>query len=252
MWSGPTSWVQPPSSCLPLTIEHVGADAADVGAHLDQHPREVLDVGLARGVADDRRPGRQRGGHQRVLGRHHRRLVHEDLAGAQAAVGRRRGRCRGRARSVAPSARKASRWGSRRRRPMTSPPGGGMSAWPKRASSGPASRNDARMRSACSRSTCASRSTPAAQMHDLVVVAPLGRRPEAAQHAQHRLDVADARDVAHDDLVGRQDRGGEDRQGAVLVPGGRDGAAQRHAAVDDELLHDVRGRRARGRDRRLG
>ena len=55
MWSGPTSCVQPPSSSLPLTMQHVGADAADVGAHLDQHPREVLDVGLARGVADDRR-----------------------------------------------------------------------------------------------------------------------------------------------------------------------------------------------------
>src|SRR3954454_23579618 len=54
--------------------------------------------------------------------------------------------------------------GSRRRRPMTSPPGGGMAARPKRASSGPASRNEARMRSACSRSTVASRSTPAAQM----------------------------------------------------------------------------------------
>ena len=47
----------------------------------------------------------------------------------------------------APRARKASRCGSSRRRPITSPPGGGMSALPKRASSGPASRNEARMRS---------------------------------------------------------------------------------------------------------
>ena len=53
----------------------------------------------------------------------------------------------------APSARKASRCGSRRRRPITSPPGGGMSALPKRASSGPASRNEARMRSAAAGST---------------------------------------------------------------------------------------------------
>src|SRR5829696_3785616 len=43
--------------------------------------------------------------------------------------------------------------GSSRRRPITSPPGGGMSARPKRASSGPASRNEARMRSAQPRST---------------------------------------------------------------------------------------------------
>ena len=50
--------------------------------------------------------------------------------------------------TVAPSARKASRCGSRRRRPITSPPGGGISAAPKRVSSGPATRNEARIRSA--------------------------------------------------------------------------------------------------------
>src|SRR5215213_7490309 len=47
----------------------------------------------------------------------------------------------------APSASSASRWESTRRRPMTSPPGSGTSALPKRASNGPASRIDARMRS---------------------------------------------------------------------------------------------------------
>src|SRR5919204_518862 len=67
---------------------------------------------------------------------------------------------------------------------------------------------------------------------DLVLVAPLDRDADAAQHAQHRLDVADPRDVAHDDLLGREDRGGEDRQSAVLVPGGNDRATERHAAVD--------------------
>src|SRR4051794_3954839 len=63
--------------------------------------------------------------------------------------------------TVAPSALKASRCGSSRLRPITSPPGGGIEAAPKRASSGPAARNDARMRSA----RCASTSvlwTPAA------------------------------------------------------------------------------------------
>src|SRR3954471_16019329 len=55
--------------------------------------------------------------------------------------------------TVAPRARKASRCGSSRRRPITSPPGGGITAEPKRASSGPAARNDARMRSASEAST---------------------------------------------------------------------------------------------------
>src|SRR3954447_9742482 len=53
----------------------------------------------------------------------------------------------------APRALKASRCVSRRRRPMTSPPGGGISAEPKRASSGPAVRNEARRRSAIEAST---------------------------------------------------------------------------------------------------
>ncbi len=60
----------------------------------------------------------------------------------------------GRSSTAAPRARNASRCGSRRRRPITSPPGGGMWAEPKRASSGPASRNEARIRSDRTRSTC--------------------------------------------------------------------------------------------------
>src|SRR3954454_8137283 len=62
----------------------------------------------------------------------------------------------------APSPEKASRCGSRRRRPMTSPPGGGRTARPKRASSGPASRNEARISSESPRSTSASGPTSAA------------------------------------------------------------------------------------------
>src|SRR3954453_10570529 len=66
--------------------------------------------------------------------------------------------------TTAPRAWKASRCGSSRRRPMTSPPGGGMSARPKRASSGPASRNEARMRADRCGSTNDSSVIPAAQM----------------------------------------------------------------------------------------
>src|SRR4051794_37164478 len=64
--------------------------------------------------------------------------------------------------TVAPSARKASRCGSSRRRPITSPPGGGSTARPKRASSGPATRNDARIRSVFSTGMSTSASTFAA------------------------------------------------------------------------------------------
>lgn len=50
----------------------------------------------------------------------------------------------GAASTVAPRPRSASTWVSRRRRPMTSPPGGGRFRCPRLASSGPASRIEAR------------------------------------------------------------------------------------------------------------
>ena len=55
---------------------------------------------------------------------------------------------------------------------------------------------------------------------------------------EHRLDVADARHVAHDHLVLGEDASGEDRQRPVLVPGRDHRAGQRDAAFDDELLHE--------------
>ena len=58
--------------------------------------------------------------------------------------------------TLAPRSRKASRCGSRRRRPIVSPPGGGIVASPKRASSGPASRNEARILAASASSTAVS------------------------------------------------------------------------------------------------
>ena len=98
MWSGETACSQPPSFAEPVDVHHVGADALDRRAHAGEHAREVLHVRLGGGVADDRRAGRQRGRHQRVLGAHHGRLVHEEVARLQAAVGRGAGGCRGRAR----------------------------------------------------------------------------------------------------------------------------------------------------------
>ena len=98
---------------------------------------------LARRVAEHRLALREHRRHHGVLRRHDARLVEEDLVPVQ------------------PSAvivnvrldldRRAELWnawmcGSSRRRPITSPPGGGIVARPKRASSGPASRNDARIR----------------------------------------------------------------------------------------------------------
>ena len=64
--------------------EDVRLDALDLGAERDEEAAEILHVRLAGGVADRRLAGREDGGHHRVLGRHHARLVEEDLGAAQA------------------------------------------------------------------------------------------------------------------------------------------------------------------------
>ncbi len=88
----------------------------------------------------------------------------------------------------------ASRCGSRRRRPIVSPPGGGMRASPKRASSGPASRNEARMRAESASSSSVSADRVGLE-GELVVARPRRLHPDALEQRDLRLDVADARDV---------------------------------------------------------
>ena len=95
---------------------------------------------------------------------------------------------------------------------------------------------------------------PAAQIATSCSALPLDRRAEVLEQVEHRLDVADARHVAHDDLL-RGERGcGQAGQGGVLVAGGDDVAGQRDAPVDDELLHAIEapGRAFEGRWRTLG
>ena len=182
-------------------------------------------------------PGRQRGGHQRVLGRHHRRLVHEHVGRPQAARGAQHDLAVavGHRRPSRGTRRGADRGGGGRSRRR---PGGGITARPKRASSGPASRNEARIGSASSRSIATSCTSAA---HSATSFGPrqLTLDADRREDLEHRLDVADARDVAHDDLVLGEDAGGEDRQRAVLVAGRHHRAGQRDAAFDDELLHEL-------------
>ena len=207
------------------------------GAERDEEAAEILHVRLAGGVADRRLARCEDGRHHRVLGRHHARLVEEDLGAAQA-VGRHL-----EAALDLDLARRAaaSAWmcGSSRRRPITSPPGGGTLARPSRASSGPASRNDARIRSArtastsCDESPRGSTRTSFGPVHSALA-------PVAHEQLEHRLDVADARDVRERDrLVGEQARG-EDRQRAVLVPGSANAAVERVSALDDEGVRRCR------------
>ena len=119
-----------------------------------------------------------------------------------------------------------------------SPPGGGIRTSPKRASSGPASRNEARIRAARPSSTSVSATFVGAEP-EVVVAEPLDLDAELLEHRDLRLGVADPRDVAEDQVLLRQQAGGEDRQRRVLVPGGDDLPAERGAALNHELLQSL-------------
>ena len=123
---------------------------------------------------------------------------------------------------------------------MKSPPGGGILAAPKRASSGPASRNEARIWLESSSSTTGS-VTPAAQSRTLLSPTHSTVTPELLEQGDLGLGVADPRHPVQQHLLLGQEAGGEDRQGGVLVAGDGDLAGQRRAPLDDEFLHE-RGR----------
>ncbi len=94
----------------------------------------------------------------------------------------------------APSFWNAWRCVSTRRRPITSPPGGGTIALPKRASSGPASSTDARilLHSSSSSSVFV---TFAAWTRRSFVPEPLDLDAEVGEQVEHRLHVEDPRHV---------------------------------------------------------
>ncbi len=64
-------------------MQHVGADALDLRAEGDQESAEILDVRLARGVTHHGLALRERRGHDRVLGSHDRGLVQVDALAAK-------------------------------------------------------------------------------------------------------------------------------------------------------------------------
>ena len=67
-----------------LDLEDVRLDSLDRRSERDEKTAEVLHVWLARRVADHGAPRSERCRHQDVLGRHHARLVEEDIRAAQA------------------------------------------------------------------------------------------------------------------------------------------------------------------------
>ena len=218
--------------CTVITLEPIPSTSAPI---LRQQAGEVLDVRLAGGVGDRRRARRQRGRHQRVLGAHHRGLVHEDRAGAEPAGGRRQ---LDPAVAVDPAPRSregvevgveaaaADEVAARRRHPRLAEAGQQRPGKQERGADlagellvdGYVSGRRARRAAGCCRR-------------------PSDLDAEALEQRDLRLGVADPRHPVQQQLLLGQQAGGEDRQGRVLVAGDGELARERRAALDDELLH---------------
>ena len=82
---------------------------------------------------------------------------------------------------------------------------------------------------------------------DLVLAQPFGVGADVDEQLDHRLHVADPGHVRQLHRLRREHGGGQDRQRAVLVPGGADGAAERASALDHEGFH-AGGERSRGHE----
>ena len=129
--------------------------------------------------------------------------------------------------------------GSRRRRPITSPPGGGIVARPKRASSGPGEQERG--------------ADLAAELRVELDFVDAARRATRTSFGAGPLDASAPRSASSSSivstsrmrgtfvqrhrLVGEQARG-EDRQRAVLVAGRADAAVERARALDHEGVGD--------------
>ena len=190
---------------------------------------------LAGGVGDRRRPGRQRRRHQRVLGAHHRGLVHEDRAGAQPAARRLQldpaapvdgGAEVGEGVEVGVEPAAADEVAAGRRHARLAEAG--------QQRAGEQERGADLLRELLVDGHVRNRRRAEAQA---VVADPLGLDAEPLQQRDLRFRVADSRHPVQQQLLLGQQAGGEDRQGRVLVAGGRQLARERHASFDDELLH---------------
>ena len=235
MWSGETACSQPPSVVHPVHVHDVRADALDRRAHLVEHAREVLHVRLGGGVADDGRALGQRGGHQRVLRAHDRRLVHEEVGGD---AGRRWARAADVAVVLDLGAERAERVEVR-----IEPAAADHVAAGRRHHGGAEARqqragDEERRADALGEVRIDVGAVDLVGLQrDRVVRDPLDGHAEVGEQREHRLRVADPRDVGELDPLLGEKAGGEQRQSRVLVAGGHDGAGQRHAALDDELFH---------------
>ncbi len=197
-----------------MDVQHVRPDPLDLRADRDEEAAEILDVRLARGVAEHGLALGEHCGHDRVLGSHDGRLVEVHARPAQP-VGRELvdavdvdvGAERGERVDVRVETAPADHVAARRRH-----------GHPPEACEQRAGEQERRANLASELGVEVGLAHAARVDADLVRARPLDVGSEVGEQLDHRLDVADARNVRQPHLVRRERARRENRKRAVLVP----------------------------------
>ena len=216
-----------------LDVEHVRADALDLRSERDEKAAEILDVRLARGVADHGLALGERCRHDRVLGSHDRGLVQVDALAAKT------GRLH-LVRAVQLDLDAELLKGVDVRIEPAAPDhvaAGGRHRHPPEAGQERAGEQERRTDLPAEIGVEIGLDDPARIDPDLVRPGPLGVCADVDEKLDHRPDVADARHVREAHLFRGEQARREDRKRGVLVACRADGAAERPTAFDHEGLH---------------
>ena len=218
-----------------LDPEHVRFDPLNPRAERAEEAAQVLDVRFAGRVSDHGHPGREGGDHDRVLGRHHARLVEEDVFAVQSTA----------AHLVTPADLDlGSQLGEGVNVRIEPPSSDHVSA--RRRSADGAEAREQRPREQERGADAPAEALVGAPPRDvggmdvhLVRTGPVRLGSDVVEQLDHRLDVRDSRHVAERDRLGRQQTPGQNRQRAVLVARRLDPAVERSSALDHERLGGV-------------
>ena len=237
MWSGPMRCVADPNDFPPWIDDGVRPDSLDRRAHRHEEVREVLDVRFAGGVAQDRRSFGGNGGHQRVLGAGHRRFVEEHVGSAEA---RRAELIAIRERVLGAELLEGEEVS------VHAPPTDDVSAG--RGQDDLSASREHRPGQQDGRANLRAKGwiqLAGAKVLRLdlerVVAGPVCRCANRTDEFDHCLGVQDPRDVLELNSLAGQQRGGNNRKGGVLVPGGLNRTGQGWPPSTTYLMEDIFG-----------
>ena len=211
--------------------EHVGAHALNLCAQYDQHAAEVLHVWFARRIVQNRLAACRDGGHHRVLGAGDGGFVKEDVCAPKLL---------GLEHDALPKLTGGTERFEGENVGIEPPSANDIAA--RRGENGPSGARQQRRREENRGAD------PGAELgveriaahrrrvnHQRAGAGPVRRGAGGAHEPQQALDVPNARDILEGDWLIRQERGADNWQGGVLVPGGANGAREGAPTLDNEL-----------------